>query len=114
MRFILIPYKKATVPILKEYGTLSNLNYVLATVPPSFVQELSMPKRNDSGLRNKYKKLRKLSRTPIVVSRIIECSKDVDPYLDQSNPLTVITMDLEDAPLVVLELVPWAPEITRT
>ena len=73
----------------QEYGTLSNLNYVPVTVPPSFVQGLSMPKRNNSGLRNKYIKMRKLSRTPIGVPRNIEYSKDVDPHLDQSNPLTV-------------------------
>ena len=101
-------------PDTQEYGTLSNLNYVPATVPPSFVQGLSTPKRNNSSLRNKYIKMRKLSRTPIVVSRIIEYSKDDDPHLDQSNPLIVVSMDLEDAPLAVLEPVPGAPEITRT
>ncbi len=73
-----------------------------------------MPKRKKYGLRNKYIKKRKLSRTPIVVSRIIEYYKDDDPHLNQNNPLTVITMDLEDAPLAVLEPVPGAPEITRT
>ena len=92
----------------------ASFNYVPTTVPPSFVQGLSTPKRNNSGLRNKYSKMRKLSRTPIVVPRIIEYSKDADPHLDQNNPLTVITMDLEDAPLAVLEPVPGAPEITRT
>ena len=75
----------------QEYGTLSNFNYLPATVPPSFVQVLSTPKRNNSGLRNKYIKMRKLSRTPIiVVPMIIEYSKDVDPHLDQNNPLTVM------------------------
>ena len=83
-------------------------------VPPSFVQGLIMPKRTDSCLRNKYTKKRKLSRTPIVVTRIIDHSKDANPHLDQVNSLTVITMDLEVAPLAVLELVPGAPEITRT
>ena len=73
----------------QKYGTMSNFNDVPATVPPSFVQGLSTPKRNNSGLRNKYIKMRKLSRTPIVVSRIIEYSKDADPHLDQNNPLTI-------------------------
>ena len=72
-----------------------------------------MHKRADSCLRNKYTKKRKLSRTPIVVPRIIDHSKDANPHLDQVNSLTVITMDLEVAPLAVLEPVPGAPEITR-
>ncbi len=33
-------------------GTLSNLDFVPATIPPSFVQGLYMPKRTDSCLRN--------------------------------------------------------------
>jgi hypothetical protein len=73
-----------------------------------------MPRRTDTCLRNKYTKQRKLSRTPLVVPRIIDHSKDANPHLDQSNPLTVITMDLEVAPLAVPRLVPGAPEITRT
>ncbi len=83
------------------YDTLSKLNYVPATVPPSFVQGLYIPKRTDSCLRNKYTKKRNLSRTPLVVPRIIDHSKDANPHLDQSNPRTVITMDLEVAPLTV-------------
>ena len=98
----------------EDYSTLSNLDYVPVMVPPSFVQGLNMPKRTDSCLRNKYKQKRKLSRTPIVVPRIIECAKDANPHLDQDNILTVITMDLEVAPLAVLEPAPGAPEITRT
>jgi hypothetical protein len=65
-------------------------------------------------LRNKYTKKNKLSRTPLLVPRIIDHSKDANPHLDQNNPLTVITMDLEVAPLVVLEPAPGDPEITRT
>ena len=70
------------------YDTLSNLQDVPATVPPSFVHGLFIPKRTDSCLRNKYMKKRKLSRT-LVVPRIIEYSKDADPHLDQNKPLTV-------------------------
>ena len=33
----------------------------------------------------------KFSRTPLIVSRIIDHSKDANPHLDQSNPLTVRT-----------------------
>ena len=99
---------------IEDYGTLSKLDYVSFMVPPSFVQGLNMPKRTDSCLRNKRTKKRKLSRTPIVVPRIIEHSKDANPHLDQVNSLTVITMDLEAAPVAVLEPVPGAPEITRT
>jgi len=73
-----------------------------------------MPKRTDSCLRNKYTKKEKKSRTPLIVPRIIDHSKDVDPHLVQSNPLRVKTMDMEVAPLVIPELVPGAPEITRT
>ena len=65
-----------------SYSTLSKLDYVHVTVPPSFVQGLIMPKRIDSCLRNKYTKKRKLSRTPIVVPRIIDHSKDANPHLD--------------------------------
>jgi hypothetical protein len=73
-----------------------------------------MPKRTDSCLRNKYTKNKKISRTPLIVPRIIDHSKDANPHLDQNNPLTVKTMDLEVAPLDVPKLVPGAPEITRT
>ncbi len=55
----------------------------------------------------------KISRAPLIVPRIIDHSNDAYPHLDQSNPLIVITMDLEVAPLVVPEHVPGAPEITR-
>ena len=74
---------------IQKYDTLSKSNYVPATVPPSFVQGLYIPKRTDSCLRNKYTKKRKLSRTSLVVPRIIDHSKDANPHLDQSNPLTV-------------------------
>jgi hypothetical protein len=56
----------------------------------------------------------KTSRTPLIIPRIIDHSKDVDPQLDQSNPLTVKPMDLEAASLDVPEPVAGAPEITRT
>ena len=73
----------------EDYGTLSKLEYVHVMVPPSFVQGLIMPKRTDSCLRNKYTKKRTLSRTPIVVPRIIDHSKDANPHLDQVNALTI-------------------------
>jgi hypothetical protein len=98
----------------EKYGTLYNLDYLSVTVPPSFVQVSIMPKRTDSCLRNKYTKKRKISRTPIVIPRIIDHFKDANPHLDQVNSLTVITMDLEVAPLAVSEPVPGAPEITQT
>jgi hypothetical protein len=50
----------------------------------------------------------------MVVPRIIDHSKDANPRLDQVNSLTIITMDLEVAPVAFLEPVPEAPEITRT
>ena len=65
----------------EDYSTLSKFNYIPAMVPPSFVQGLIMPKRTDSCLRNKYTKKRKLSRTPIVVTRIIDHSKDAKTKL---------------------------------
>ena len=73
-----------------------------------------MPKRNDSCLRNKYTKKQVKTRSPLIVPRIIDYSKDADPHLDQRNTLTVKTMDLEVAPQAVPERVPGAPEITRT
>jgi hypothetical protein len=65
-------------------------------------------------LRNKYTKKKKFSRTPLIVPRIIDHSKDANPHLDQNNPLTIINMDLEVAPLDAPELIPGAPEITQT
>ena len=86
------------VPNTVQYSTPCNPDYVPITVPFSFVQGLKTSKRNNTHFKNKYKK--KFSRTPLIVPRIIELSKDVDPHLDQRvAPLTAITMDL-----VVLEL----------
>jgi hypothetical protein len=56
----------------------------------------------------------KISRNQLIVPRIIDHSKDGNPHLDQNNPMTVITMDFEVAPLAVLEPVPGAPEIIQT
>ena len=78
-------------------------------VPSSFVHGLYMPKRADSCLRNKYTKKKRNSHTPLIVSRIIDHSKDDDPHLDQINPQTDKTMDLEVAPLAVPQPVPGAP-----
>jgi len=105
-----------TIPIRLKYVQFDTSNSVppCEIVSPSFVQGLYMPKRNDSCLRNKYTKKIKLSRTPLIVPSIIDHSKDDNPHLDQDNILTVITMDLEVAPLVVFEPVPGLPEITRT
>jgi hypothetical protein len=77
-----------------QHGTSSNLDFVPITVPFSFVEGLETSKRNNTHFKNKYKK--KFSRTPSIVPRIIELSKDADPHLDQGlilNPLTVVTMD---------------------
>ena len=94
--------------------TILSPEIVPLTVPFTFFQGLKMPRRIDSHLRNKYTKIRKNSRTPLTVPRIIEHSKDADPHLDQSNPLTVITMDLENAPLAFPEPAPGVPKGTRT
>ena len=102
------------IPLNSVQFDTCNIVPVYDIVPPSFVQGLYMPKRTDSCLRNKYTKKEKKSRTPLIVPRIIDHSKDVDPHLVQSNPLRVKTMDMEVAPLVIPELVPGAPEITRT
>ena len=45
-----------------------------------------------------------------MVPRIIDHSKDANPHLDQSNPLTIITLDLEVAPLAIAEPVPGLPK----
>jgi len=77
-----------------QYGTPCIQDSALVTVPFSFVKGLNTYKRNNTHLKNKYLK-NKCSRTPLIVARIIELSKDVDPHLDQSKaPPTVITMDL--------------------
>ena len=75
------------------------LNTILVplTVPLAFVQGLKPSKRNNTHLKNKYLKKRKFPRTPLLVPRIIELSKDVDPHLDHAlilDPLTVVTMGL--------------------
>ena len=109
-------FAPVTVPVRLNSLQLDTCNSVPPhnTVPSSFVQGLNIPKRTDSCLRNKYKQMRKLSRTPLVVPRIIECAKDANPHLDQDNIMTAITMDLEVAPLAVSKPVPAAPEITQT
>jgi len=94
--------------------TILSPEIVPPTVPLTFLQGLKMPRRIDSHSKNKYTKIRKNSRTPLFVPRIIEHSKDADPHLDQSNPLTVITMDLENAPLAFPEPAPGVPKGTRT
>jgi hypothetical protein len=77
-----------------QYGTPCNKDSVHVTVPFSFVQGLKTSKRNNTHYKNKYKK--KLYPTPLIVPRIIELSKDIDPHLDKRvAPLTVITMDLD-------------------
>jgi hypothetical protein len=73
-----------------QYGMNINPDFVPITVPFSFVEGLKTSKRNNTHFKNKYKK--KFSRTPLIVPRIIELSKDVDPHLDQGlilDPLTV-------------------------
>ena len=72
-----------------QYGTPCNQDYVAVTVPFSFVQGFQTSKRNNTHIKNKYKK--KFSRTPLIVPRIIELSKDANPHLDQGlifDPLT--------------------------
>ena len=71
-----------------QYGTPCNQDFVHVTVPFSFVQGLKTFERNYTHLyKNKYKK--KVSRTPLIVPRIIELSKDANPHLDQRVvPLT--------------------------
>ena len=65
-----------------NYGTPCNQDSIHVTVPFSFVQGYKTSKR-------------KLSRTPLIVPRIIELSKDANPHLDQRvAPLTVITTDV--------------------
>ena len=66
------------------------------TVPLAFVQGLKPSKRSNTHCKNKYKK-KKFPRTPLLVPRIIELSKDADPHLDQGlivDPLIVVTMGL--------------------
>ncbi len=69
------------------HGTILGPEIVPLTVPFTFLQGLKMPRRIDSHSKNKYTKIRKNSRTPLFVPRIIEHSKDADPHLDQSKIL---------------------------
>ena len=52
-----------------------------STVPLTFVQGLKPYNRKSTHSRNKFTK-KKISRTSLIVPRIIEHSKDVDPHLD--------------------------------
>jgi hypothetical protein len=64
-----------------QYGTPRYQDFVHVTVPFSFVQRLKTSKRNNTHYKNKYKK--KFSRTPLIVPRIVEFSKDDYPHLEQ-------------------------------
>ena len=76
-----------------HYGTPCTQDFVLVTVPFSFVQGSKTSKRNNTHIRNKNNK--KYSRTPLIVPRIIDQYKDADPHLDRAEaPLAFITMDL--------------------
>jgi len=92
------------------------VKYRFCTIYGSFIFHSYKDKTTQKNaiilILNRCKK--KFSRIPLIVPRIIDHSKDDDPHLDQSNPMTVKTMDLEDAPFVVCEPAPGAPEITRT
>jgi hypothetical protein len=63
-----------------QYGTPCNPDFVPIMAPFSFVEGLKTPKRKNTHYKNKYKK--KSSRTPLIVPRIIERSKDAYPHLD--------------------------------
>ena len=63
-----------------QYGTPCNPDFVSITVSFSFVEGLKTYKRNNIHDKNKHKK--KSSRTPLIVPRIIELSKDANPHLD--------------------------------
>ena len=63
-----------------QYGTPCNPDFVPIAVPFSLVEGLKYSKRNNTHYENKYNKK---NRTPLIVPRIIEPSKDVDLHLDQ-------------------------------
>ena len=74
-----------------QHGTPFNQGFVLVTVTFSFEQGLKTSKRNNTHYKNKYLK-KKFSRTPLIVPRIIELSKDADPHLDRREAsLTVMS-----------------------
>ena len=54
-----------------------------------FVQGFKTSKRSNTHSEKRRKN--KFSRTPLIVPRIIELSKDVDPHLDQDASLTVMS-----------------------
>ncbi len=83
------------------------LNSILVplTVPLTFVQGLKSSKRKNTHFKNKYLKKKKFPRTPLLVPRIIELSKDADPHLDRGlivDPEIFVTMGLAIPELVAL------------
>jgi hypothetical protein len=70
-------------PSIVQSVRILNTIFVPLTVPLALVQGLTLSKRNNTHFKNKYLKKRKFPRTPLLVPRILEISKDVDPHLDK-------------------------------
>ena len=84
-------------PSMVQSKNSLNSTSVPLTVPLTFVQGLKTPKRKNTHFKNKYLQKKNFPRTPLLVPRIIELSKDADPHLDHGlilDPLTLVTMGL--------------------
>ena len=84
-------------PSIVQSKNILNSIHVPLTVPLTFVQGSKSSKRKNTHFKNKDSKEKNYPRTPLLVPRIIELSKDADPHLDQGlivDPLTVVTMGL--------------------
>ena len=76
---------------VQSKNSLNSISVPL-TVPLTFVQGLNTPKRKNTHFKNKYLKKKNFPRTPLLVPRIIELSKDADPHLDRGlivDPLKI-------------------------
>ena len=90
MVYLILAYQMVYLRHISESESILSTILVPLTVPLTFVQGLKPSKRSNTHCKNKYKK-KKIPRTPLLVPRIIELSKDVDPHLDQGlivDPLT--------------------------
>ncbi len=92
-------------PSTVQSNNILNTILVPLTVPLTFVQGLKPSKRKNTHIKNKHLKKKNFPRTPLLVPRIIELSKDANPHLDLGliiDPLTVVTMGLAVPELVAL------------
>ena len=77
---------------VQSKNSLDSIPVPLST-PLTFVQGLKSPKRKNTHCKNKYKKRNTFPRTPLLVPRIIELSKDADPHLDQGLIVDSLTVE---------------------